>query len=110
MSAATFGETRGENSVLQQAFEHLVLNGVERRYAWPLVKQASFDAKPTDQRQLTDRIAESMLGGLIVRDPLKDILGKRKEGSKGPVAVTLVGATGVGKTTTLAKNGKPPFR
>lgn len=94
------------NQALDSAFEQLILNGVERRYAWPLVKKVAFDIegqKSKGQQEIVDLIAEQLLETLIVQDPLQKLLDEKKSVPGSPLAVALVGTTGVGKTTTLAK-------
>jgi flagellar biosynthesis protein FlhF len=87
---------------LQEAFDQLVVNGVEKRLALSLIRQIGFDlgaegAKSSDVVQ--DRLADEIIRTVEVAAPLEGI----KKNSGAPAVMALVGPTGVGKTTTLAK-------
>jgi flagellar biosynthesis protein FlhF len=105
-SRATLG-----SDALNQAFEQLVLAGVDRRYALPLIKKAGFELgerASEDMDSVLDQVAMELMRTTEVVNGLEGIQPRTKvadsEGlTGGPVIVALVGPTGVGKTTTLAK-------
>lgn len=104
---------------LQTAYENLVLNGVDKRFAAPLIKKVAFELGPDrskDPDQVIDQIAFELMEGSETLSALSSI--KRQSGkvntdalqssnaltdSSVPSILALVGPTGVGKTTTLAK-------
>lgn len=89
---------------LQEGFERLVLSGVEKRYAYSLCKQVAFELGATGQQDpsaVIDQLAVEMLEQIQVHEPLQSSgLGRSQSG---PLLLALVGPTGVGKTTTVAK-------
>lgn len=89
----------------QEVFEQLVINGVDKRLAYSLVKKAVFevgdDPSVTADRVL-DQIAHEIIQTTEVHSPLSSI-GSRKLGGGAPTVLAMVGPTGVGKTTTIAK-------
>jgi flagellar biosynthesis GTPase FlhF len=87
---------------LQEAFDQLVVHGVERRFALDLIRNAGFElgndrAKSLDD--VLDQVASEILGGIETADALEGIT----PGTGSPTVMALVGPTGVGKTTTMAK-------
>lgn len=90
---------------LMDAFESLILNGVDKRFALSLVKKAAFELGPSDSANpeaVMDQITFELMSATEVMYPLENLTpGSR--GDAGPMCVALVGPTGVGKTTTLAK-------
>lgn len=89
---------------LQESFERLVLAGVEKRFAYSLCKQVAFELGASGQQDpsaVTDQLAVEMLEQIQVHEPLQ-ISGPGRSQS-GPLLLALVGPTGVGKTTTVAK-------
>jgi len=87
--------------VLRQAWTDLISNDVPRSEATELIVELSRRLTP---EQLPDEdLVESRLHDLIAENFRVSRL--RKEGRKGdrPKVVALIGPTGVGKTTTLAK-------
>jgi len=87
---------------LQEAFDQLVVHGVERRFALALIRQASFELGAENSKSLDlvqDQLAEEIMRNIEVGSPLEGI----KAGTGIPAVIGLVGPTGVGKTTTLAK-------
>lgn len=106
VSPGSSGLWKGDSVALEEAFEQLVMSGVERRYALSLLKQTQFEndsIKWGDAQQALDELAEHMLGSLEVFSPLDLIQKQRRERRDVPQTLALVGPTGVGKTTTLAK-------
>jgi flagellar biosynthesis protein FlhF len=88
-----------EHPALQDAFDQLVINGLDKRYALTLVKAAAFELGEDGARNpdvLLDQIAAEIMNHTEIATPLP---------AKGaaPSIVALVGPTGVGKTTTIAK-------
>lgn len=96
----------GENldtPALRDAYELLVVQGVERRNAYEMVKKVSFELGPhasSDPDAVLDQIAQEILSAIQVKDFFTDVLTNR---GQGPEVVVLVGPSGVGKSTTLAK-------
>jgi flagellar biosynthesis protein FlhF len=92
---------------LHDAFEQLVVNGVDRRYALALVKKAGFALGEQESKKLDlvlDAVASELMDTIRVMSPLNQIEAERRAGGfKGPAVVSFIGPTGVGKTTTLAK-------
>ncbi|MBI2567111.1 MAG: flagellar biosynthesis protein FlhF [Candidatus Schekmanbacteria bacterium] len=82
-----------------RAYAELVENGVLPRYARKIVHTAcQFGGdEPATGEELDRRIRQALTQHVSVSGPL------RTRGGKGPTALALVGPTGVGKTTTLAK-------
>ena len=86
--------------VLQEGFELLMLNGIEKRYAVQLLRKAAFElgGKVADAEQVLDQMAVEILQSVKVQEfPFK------RSTNGVPEVVCVVGPTGVGKTTTVAK-------
>ena len=92
---------------LQDVFEQLVVNGVDRRYALALIKKAAFELGNERSKEMdlvVDAVASELMESIQVASPLDEIQADRKSGRlKGPTVISFIGPTGVGKTTTLAK-------
>jgi flagellar biosynthesis protein FlhF len=91
---------------LQDAFEQLVLNGMDKRFAYGLVKKAAFEIgeeKARNPEYVLDQLAVEVMESTEVVSPLASLQGGEKAPGQGPVVIALVGPTGVGKTTTVAK-------
>ncbi len=85
-------------SAQQDAFDQLIMNGIERRHALTLVKKAAFEVGSEKSKNLdavTDQLATEIMDSVEVSSLLKNIQPKS--------IIALVGPTGVGKTTTVAK-------
>jgi flagellar biosynthesis protein FlhF len=94
---------------LQEAFDQIVVNGVDKRFALGLIRQAAFELGPEASRSLEsvqDQIAEEIIRNIEVASPLEGI----KPSTGIPSVIALVGPTGVGKTTTLAKIASQAIR
>jgi flagellar biosynthesis protein FlhF len=112
-SAHSLGSMQGSISTpaLQSAFEQLVVNGLEKRYALALIKTVSFELgaeRAENPDEVMEQLATEIMKNTQVVSPLAAALRKIAPGSdadrrSGPVILALVGPTGVGKTTTVAK-------
>ena len=102
-----------DNPIIEDAYENLVVNGVDRRYALNLIKKVKFEFGPVVKEQksetaehVLDLLAKEIMESVRVA-PLfadSDAGNMLKTGSGGsPQIITLIGPTGVGKTTTIAK-------
>ncbi|MCM2324727.1 MAG: AAA family ATPase, partial [Oligoflexia bacterium] len=94
------------NPALQSGFEQLVLNGIDRRFAFSLIKKVGFELgeESRSPERVTDQVAAEIMQGTEVLSVLAGIEpASSVEGRTGPVTMALVGPTGVGKTTTVAK-------
>lgn len=104
-SAGSFASQLHDNPALTDAFEHLLMNGVDKRYALGLVKKAGFELGPTESRNpdaVLDQVTYEVMSALDTLNPFEN-LAPGTRGEAGPFCLALVGPTGVGKTTTLAK-------
>jgi flagellar biosynthesis GTPase FlhF len=103
--ATSFASQIQDNPALMDAFEHLLMNGVDKRYALGLVRKAGFELGPEESRNpdaVLDQVTFEVMSALDTLNPLDGVTpGSR--GDAGPFCLALVGPTGVGKTTTLAK-------
>jgi flagellar biosynthesis protein FlhF len=94
---------------LQSAFEQLVINGLDKRYAYALMRTVSFEIGPeraSSPDEVLDQLATEIMKTTRVVSPLEGAgpkAGVEGERKRGPVVLALVGPTGVGKTTTVAK-------
>src|SRR5205085_2504750 len=63
-SKAAAEDSSSESAALEEAFEQLVINGVERRYALSLIKRMRFTrdgSEWNDSQQALDILAEEMM-------------------------------------------------
>ncbi len=94
-------------SALRDAFDHLVVSGLERRNALELLKKAGFELGPEkaeDPALVEEQVAHELIESIETLGALAQIEPRSKTGSlNSPLTVALVGPTGVGKTTTIAK-------
>lgn len=100
-----FATQLSSTPALLDAFEHLILSGVDKRFALGLVKKAGFELGDTESNNpdlVMDQIAYEVMASLDTYHPLAN-LAPGTRGDQGPMLIALVGPTGVGKTTTLAK-------
>lgn len=94
---------------LQDAFDLLIMNGVDKRFAFSLIKKAGFELGAEaieDPERVMDQVAAELMRSTEVASPLSDVgprTGAETGVPNGPNVVALVGPTGVGKTTTVAK-------
>lgn len=87
---------------LQDAYEQLVLNGMDKRFAYGLMKTVTFELgeeRAKNPEDVLDQVAFEIMRTTEVESPLSDF----EKAENGPRVVALVGPTGVGKTTTVAK-------
>ncbi len=88
------------SEILKDRFEQLILNGLETRFAYEVCKKVAFDLDAEGLKSVddtTDQVALTIMESTEVIDPLE-----AKRGT-GPKIMAFIGATGVGKTTTVAK-------
>ncbi len=92
---------------LQEAYEQLLMNGVEKRIAYNILKRIAFelgDQQSKNPEKIMDSLCEEIMDGTAVHALLGDLAPTSGNASKGdPLIISFVGPTGVGKTTTLAK-------
>lgn len=82
--------------VLQDAFDQLVVQGLDRRNALALVKEVAFELG--EGANNPDAVLDQIAAVIMECTKVKSLI----EGT-GPSIVAIVGPTGVGKTTTVAK-------
>jgi flagellar biosynthesis protein FlhF len=88
----------------QDIFEQLVMSGLDKRLAFGLVKKAAFELgqdAAVNPEKVLDQIATEIMASTHVQSPLAGIEAKRPGAL--PSVIAVVGPTGVGKTTTIAK-------
>lgn len=91
---------------LQNAFEQLVVGGVEKRHALEIIKNVSFELGKGVENldQVLDQVATELMSKTEVAQLLEGVKRRSPEDSESlPQVVSFVGPTGVGKTTTIAK-------
>src|SRR5690606_3677828 len=89
---------------LNTAMQDLVASGIEKRFARQLIKQTAFDLgedEKNDETAVMERLAYQLMRETEVKDILEGV-GAVSGNSKTTV-LAVVGPTGVGKTTTVAK-------
>jgi flagellar biosynthesis protein FlhF len=89
---------------LIRAMHDLVASGIEKKFARQIVRQAAFDLPSLDRHDeaaIVDKVAYHLVNDIQVKDLLEGV-GARA-GSATATVIALVGPTGVGKTTTIAK-------
>ncbi len=97
-------ESGGQTEELTDAYLQLVNAGIEKRLARDLIKRADFELSSLEKRNssvIQEKLASALMEQVHVTDCLKNV------GAAAGVANTkylaVVGPTGVGKTTTVAK-------
>jgi flagellar biosynthesis protein FlhF len=107
--AAAAGSTALATPALHDAFEQLVINGIDKRYALAMIRKVAFDLGTEAARSpdhVLDQLAAEIMTTTEVLSPLSDLSARGAAGEARPghpLIVALVGPTGVGKTTTVAK-------
>ncbi len=94
---------------LQDAFDQMVVGGIDKRYALSLVKKVKFEigeGGSTDPDRVIDQLAGEIMQSIEVISPLSGLEAGRGQ----PTVIALVGPTGVGKTTTVAKIASQAIR
>lgn len=89
---------------LAKALQDLVSAGIEKKLARQLVRTAAFELNPNQLAEdsvIQEKIAEQLMSEIQVGDLLAGV--GASAGVSTCSVVTLVGPTGVGKTTTIAK-------
>jgi flagellar biosynthesis protein FlhF len=85
---------------LQKEFQELLLNGIDKKLALRLIQNVQFNVSMegnVTRDVVLESLAKEMLSGIKTYDPLNVKKGHEKK------MIALVGPTGVGKTTTMAK-------
>jgi flagellar biosynthesis protein FlhF len=91
---------------LQDAFEQLVVNGVDKRLALSVIRRAGFELGGDGSQNpdnVVERVASEIMESTTVEPPLSGLVSRAQRPTAGPTVIALVGPTGVGKTTTVAK-------
>jgi flagellar biosynthesis protein FlhF len=91
-------ETTSEE--LNSEFQNLLRNGIDKKYAVALIKQVSFSLTPQALRK-AEAIQEQLAVEIMAGVKTEHLLDYRP--GTGQKVIALVGPTGVGKTTTIAK-------
>jgi flagellar biosynthesis protein FlhF len=89
---------------LVKTMQDLVTAGVEKKLARQLVRTAAFELNPSqlhDEALIQEKVAEQLMNEIQVGDLLAGV--GAGQGVSACSVITLVGPTGVGKTTTIAK-------
>jgi len=94
-------------SALQNAYQQLVVAGVESRFALELVQNISFtlpEAQLDDLDTVLDQLTLDLIENIHTENFFSTIQPRTEGNDIGaPILIALVGPTGVGKTTTVAK-------
>ncbi|MFZ9596709.1 MAG: hypothetical protein ACO3A2_11630, partial [Bdellovibrionia bacterium] len=88
-----------DHPMLQEAYEHLVINGVDRKYAFSLVKKVGLEGGEKSlksQQQMSDLLAGEIMENLEVSSLLSSVLKGLENRGRNPLAIALIGPTGVG--------------
>jgi flagellar biosynthesis protein FlhF len=87
-----------------KAMQDLVTAVIEKKFARQLLRNAAFELNPSqtnDDGLIQDKVAEQMVQELRVLDLLEGV--GASSGTSHCSVISIVGPTGVGKTTTIAK-------
>jgi len=99
-------QTRLDSPLLKEAFEQLVVGGIERRYAYLMIKKVAFDLDSDQSKNMeavVDSLAHEMMQTIEVVSPLAFVPEVGQKSRSIPKLIAVVGPTGVGKTMSLAK-------
>jgi flagellar biosynthesis protein FlhF len=103
---------------LQEAFEHLTLHGMNRNYAYLLLKKVAFDletyvsgiqgmhgaqVKNATREKIFDLLASEIMQSVEIQEMFSEDATVETQLFTRPRLISLVGPSGMGKTTTLAK-------
>ena len=89
---------------LNEAMQDLVAAGVEKKFARQLIKQVAFelqDDEKNDEAAIIEKLAYQVMRETEVKDLLEGV--GASSGTAKTTVIAVVGPTGVGKTTTVAK-------
>ncbi len=89
---------------LVRMMQDLMSAGVEKKFARQIVRNAAFDMSPAqmhDEALIQEKAAQQLMEEIKVADLLEGV--GASAGKSSCSVITLVGPTGVGKTTTIAK-------
>lgn len=92
-------------AALQTAFEELVVNGIDKKFAFSLVRNASFHLGEKTSENL-DAVMDQLALEFMESTETLSVLPEpqsTEEKTSPPAVLAIVGPTGVGKTTTVAK-------
>lgn len=102
-------ETLGSDltPAISDAFDFLILSGVDRRLAYEIIKKASFQLDATqkhDRDAVLDQVAAELMQSIEVMDCLEGLMKRSERGDNAtPVVMAFIGSSGVGKTSALTK-------
>lgn len=85
---------------LQVEFNNLLRNGIDKRFATPLIKQVTFSVPREsirDSAKIVETLAVEIMENVKIDHPIDYRPGSERK------VFALLGPTGVGKTTTIAK-------
>ncbi len=95
-----------DTPVLQDAFEQLVIHGVDRKYAHALIKKVVFEIGLEQSgiaEQVFELLANEFMETVDVASLWSGIQTHESQAGGNPYLIALAGPTGVGKTMTIAK-------
>lgn len=90
---------------LQEEFKNLLRNGIDKKLATQLIKTVGFTLE-NDEARSTERVVDALALEIMNSLKIEDTLSLKELSKQAGLAqrvVALVGPTGVGKTTTVAK-------
>jgi flagellar biosynthesis protein FlhF len=106
-TSAMTAREEGDQDLTQElirSMHDLVASGIEKKFARQIVRQAAFDLPNLDRHDdaaIMDKVAYHLVNDIQVKDLLEGV--GAGAGSATSTVIALVGPTGVGKTTTIAK-------
>ncbi len=89
---------------LIEAYHMLANSGMKKSYVRELIQEVNFDLKDSDytnKELVQERLATCLMKKVTIADPLKNV--GAISGTSDPSIIAIIGPTGVGKTTTIAK-------
>jgi flagellar biosynthesis protein FlhF len=96
-----------QNPLFQDVFDQLVVNGIERKYAFSILKKVEFDIgsqMQVEHDHILDMAAVEIMNQIQVIS-ITDLIFSYKKNKKEfhPFVLAVIGPTGSGKTTSVAK-------
>lgn len=94
-----------DNQILQEIFEELVVNGVDKKYSLALIREVVNEigmSRIADRELVEDELAQQIMNSVEIGKSPTQFENARNNGG-GPQVLALIGPTGSGKTTTAAK-------